>query len=142
MLTAVAFPSNPIAAAVVAVLIVLVSRPIISRVAVAEGKPWLVRIMTISLVLHLLAAPAQILVVDHFYHGIADWIRYDSQGSSLAGGFRHLNFSLGGTHLRGIVNDGSVSIAAGLVFAVVGINQLATFLVFGATPTSSSSTRR
>ena len=32
--------------------------------------------------------------------------------------------------MRQIVNDGSVSIAAGIVMALVGVNQLATFLVF------------
>ena len=123
-------PSNPLAAVAVAVVLILISRPIINRVAEAEGKPWLVRLMTISLVLHLLAAPAQIYVVQHFYHGIADYLRYDNQGALLAPGFRHFNFSLAPGHLRGIVNDGSVSIAAAIVFTFVGTNQLAAFLVF------------
>ena len=124
------FPSNPFVGLLVAVIILVVSRPIIGRVASAEAKPWLVRIMTISLVLHLAAAPAQIYVVDHFYHGIADWLRYDGQGASLAPGFRHFNFSLAPGHLGGIVNDGSVSIAAGIVFVFVGVNKAAAFLVF------------
>ena len=106
------------------------SRPIIRWVAEKEQNPWLVRILTISLILHLLAAPAQIFVVDHFYHGIADWIRYDTQGSILAPNFRSFNFTLAGSNVRGIVNDGSVSIFAGVVMAIVGVNQLATFLVF------------
>jgi hypothetical protein len=123
-------PSNPLTAIVVAVLLVAVSRLIIVRVASAEGKSWLVPILTVSLILHLLASPAQIFVVDHFYHGTADWLRYDHQGSLLAPGFRHLNFSLAPGNLRGIVNDGSVSIAAGVVFAFVGFNQVAAFMVF------------
>ena len=69
-------------------------------------------------------------MVDHFYHGIADWIRYDIQGAKLAPGFRHLDFSLAPGGLRGIVNDGSVSIAAAIVYVIVGTNQLAAFLVF------------
>lgn len=127
---AVATPSSPFVAIVVAILLVAVSRPIISRVAILEGKPWLARIMLISLILHLVAAETQIVVVTHFYHGIADWIRYDHQGSLLAPGFRHFDFSLAPGNLRGIVNDGSVSIAAAIVFTVVGVNQLAAFLVF------------
>ncbi len=123
-------PSNPFGALLVAVILILISRPIIKRVAEAEGKEWLVKLMTISLVLHLLAAPGQIFVVDHFYQGIADWIRYDNQGSALAPGFRHFNFSLAPGNLRGIVNDGSVSIAAGIVFTFVGTNVLGVFLVF------------
>jgi hypothetical protein len=58
-------PTNVPVALLVAVILVLVSRPIIARVAKAEAKPWLIGIMTASLILHLLAAPAQIVVVDH-----------------------------------------------------------------------------
>ncbi len=123
------FPNSPIPALLVAVILFVVSRPIIARVAAAEGKPWLVRILTISLVLHLLAAPAQIFVVHHFYHGVSDWVRYDHQGAALAPQFRHFNFSLQGNNY-GIVNNESVSIAGGIVFAIVGINQSAAFLVF------------
>ncbi len=122
--------SNPLGVVVVIAVIVGASRPLIRWVAEKEKNPWLVRILTISLVLHLLAAPAQIFVVNHFYHGIADWIRYDTQGSILAPNFRSFNFTLAGSDVRGIVNDGSVSIFAGVVMAIVGVNQLATFLVF------------
>jgi hypothetical protein len=123
-------PSNPVIAVVIALVLFGLSRPIIQRVASAEASPWLVRILTISFILHLLAAPAQIFVVDHFYHGVADWLRYDNQGSILAPDFRHLNFTLAHANVRGIVNDGSVSIAAGIVMAIVGVNQLGAFLVF------------
>jgi hypothetical protein len=123
------FPSSPIPALVIVAVLVVVSRPIIVRVAHAEGKPWLIRIMTIGLILHLVAAPAQIFVVHHFYHGVADWVRYDHQGAALAPQFRHFDFSLQG-NTYGIVNDESVSIAGGVVFAIVGINQLAAFFVF------------
>ncbi len=97
---------------------------------IAEANPWLVQVMTFSLMLHLLAAPAQIFVVDHFYHGIADWNRYVHQGALLAPNFRRFDFTTAGADIRQIVNDGSVSIAAGIAMAIVGINQLATFLVF------------
>jgi len=130
MLVAVKLGSNPIGVVVVAAVIILASRPIIAWVVEKEHNPWLLRILTWSLVIHLLAAPAQIFVVDHFYHGVADWIRYDTQGSILAPNFRTFNFTLAGANVRGIVNDGSVSIFAGVVMAIVGVNQLATFLVF------------
>ncbi len=122
--------SNPIGVVVVAAVIYGASRPIIRWVAEKEQSPWLVRILMISLVLHLLAAPAQIYVVENFYHGIADWVRYDTQGSILAPNFRVFDFTTAGSNLRGIVNDGSVSIFAGVVMAIVGVNQLATFMVF------------
>jgi hypothetical protein len=130
MLVAAVIGSNPLIALLVAVILFGLGRVILQRVAFAEDNPWLAKILTISLLLHLLAAPAQIYVVNHFYHGIADYIRYVHQGALLAPDFRHFNFSLANANVRQIVNDGSVSIATGIVMAIVGVNQLATFLVF------------
>jgi len=121
---------SPIPGLIVVVVLVLVSRPIIAWVAEKEGSRWLVRILALSLALHLAAAPAQIWMVDHVYHGIADFTRYDTQGAALAPNFRVLHFTLAGANIRGIVNDGSVSIFTGVVMAIVGSSQLATFLVF------------
>ncbi len=125
---AVGTPSEPIIGLIIAVGLFLVSRPIIRRVAAGENDPWLQKVMTASVVLHLAAAPMQIWVVDHFYGGVADWSRYDSQGVALAQNFRHFDFALG--HLHGIVNNGAVSIIAGVVYAIVGTNQVAVFLIF------------
>ncbi len=130
MLIAAQLPSNPIVVLVVAGALFGLGRIIIRRVAYAEANPWLVRILTASLVLHLLAAPAQVFVVDHVYHGIADWTRYTHVGASVSSNFRHFDFSLAGTNTRQIVNDGSVSIGAGIVMAIVGVNLIGTFLVF------------
>ncbi len=105
-------------------------RVIIRRIAPLESDPWLYKALTVCLVLHLIGAPVQIWVVDHLYGGIADYNRYDSQGAVLANGFRHFDFSLAPAHLKGIVSDGSVSIVAGVVFAIIGVNQLGAFLVF------------
>ncbi len=130
MVLAAQVPSQPIVALVVAVVLFGLGRMVIRRVAFAEANPWLVKILTASLILHLVAAPGQIFVVNHYYHGIADWIRYTHQGAALAPNFRHFNFTTAGANVRQIVNDGSVSIATGIVMAIVGVNQLATFLVF------------
>ncbi len=129
MILAAQIPSEPFAAAAVAVILFGLGRLIIRRVAYAEANPWLIGVLTISLILHLLSAPGQIFVVDHFYHGVADWNRYVRQGASLSANFRRFDFTTAGTDVRQLVNDGSVSIAAGIVMAVVGVNQLATFLV-------------
>ena len=130
MPVAVQLGSNPLGVVIVAAVIYGLSRPVIRWVVEREHNPWLLRILTWSLILHMLAAPAQIFVVDHIYHGIADWTRYDTQGAILAPNFRALNFTLAGANVRGIVNDGSLSIFSGVVMAIVGANQLATFLVF------------
>jgi hypothetical protein len=105
-------------------------RAIIRRIAPLESNPWLYKALTVCLLLHLLGAPLQIWVVNHLYGGIADYNRYDAQGAILSNGFRHLDFALAPAHLMGIVSDGSVSIVAGVVFAIIGVNQLGAFLVF------------
>ena len=130
MLFAAQLGSNPIGVVIVAAVLYAASRPIILWVAEKEKNPWLVRILTISLIIHLLMAPAQIFVVDHVYAGVADWTRYDTQAAIIAPHFRAFNFTLAGSNIHGIVNDGSVSIFTGVVMAIVGANQLATFLVF------------
>ena len=107
-----------------------IGRVVIGRIAPIESNPWLYKALTVCLVLHLIGAPVQIWVVDHLYGGIADYNRYDAQGAALAEGFRHFNFSLAPAGLQGIVSDGSVSIVAGVVFAIIGVNQLGAFLVF------------
>jgi hypothetical protein len=127
LILGVSIPSNPLVGLGIAVILFLIGRPIILRVSHAEKNPWLIRVLTASLILHLLAAPMQIWVVDHFYNGIADWLRYDNQGASLASSYRHFNFSVPGKRL---VGDGMVSAIAASVFAIIGVNQVGAFLVF------------
>lgn len=118
--------SNPIIALAIAGILFAVSRPIIRRISNAEQNPWLAKVMTFSLVLHLLAVPMQIWVVDHLYGGIADWNQYLNRGAALA----HSGFNLNYAHVNGIVGDGMVSIITGVVFRIIGVNQLGVFLVF------------
>jgi hypothetical protein len=130
MFLATEVPTNPFFSVITAAILFGVGRIIIKRVAFAENNEWLVKIMTWGLVLHLIAAPTQIFVVEHVYGGIADWTRYTHQGAILAPNFRHFDFTLAGANVRQIVNDGSVSIATGIVMAIVGINLTSTFLMF------------
>jgi hypothetical protein len=122
--------SNPFVVVFVGIVLFLIGRVIIRRISESERDPWLAKALTACLIIHLICAPLQIWVVDHLYQGIADYNRYDTQGSLLAPGFRHLDFSLAPGNLPGIVADGSVSIVTGVVFAIVGVNQAAAFLVF------------
>ena len=123
--------SQPILALLIAVALFAVGRIIIRRPHEGRGRrPWLAKALTGVSILHLIAAPSQIWVVDHLYGGIADYTRYDTQGAVLASGFRHFDFSLGPAQLRGIDGDGAVSIVAGVVFTLIGTNQAGAFLVF------------
>jgi hypothetical protein len=122
-------PSNPIVVAVLAIVLFTLGRRIIRRIVKAEGgDPWLAKALTACLVVHLLAAPLQIWTVDHLYGGIADFTRYIYRGASMASPFRHFDFSLP-PGLGGIVDNGSISIVAAVLFALVGIDQTAAFLI-------------
>jgi hypothetical protein len=122
--------SNPIEACIVAIILYVLGLLVIRRVTEAEGgDQWLRKVLTACLILHLVAAPLQIWIVNHLYGGIADFNRYDSQGATLAMGFRHFDFGIPPGVVGGIVSNGAVSIVAGFVFAIVGTNQAAAFLV-------------
>ena len=122
-------PSNPIVVVVLAIALFLLGRRIIRRIVATEGgDPWLAKALMVCLVLHLVAAPLQIWTVNHLYGGVADFTRYIYRGAAMASSFRHFNFTLP-PGLGGIVDNGSISIVAGVLFALVGINQTAAFLI-------------
>ncbi len=127
--------SNPIAVVFVVIAALFAGRRVASHVARVENDPKLANLLTFSLVLHLLCAPAQIYIVDHVYKGVADFNRYVFEGTRLADNLRSGTFSLVGTgiatkHLDG---DGFTSIISGSVLTVLGPNKLAEFLFFAFT---------
>jgi hypothetical protein len=124
-------PSSPLAALLVLVFVVLVSQPIIRRMVRIEHDPWLLKILRWSLGLHLLCSYLQIFVVNHFYHGVADYLQYDHASGVLAGNFRHLHFTLAGSREgQHLIGNGALSVVGGVVMVFTGTNQLAAFLVF------------
>ncbi len=121
--------SNPIVVAILAVALFALGRRIIRRIVEAEGgDPWLAKVLTACLIVHLVAAPLQIWSVNHLYGGIADYTRYIYRGARWASDFRHFDFSPP-TGFGGIVDNGSISIVAAVLFALVGLNQAAAFLI-------------
>lgn len=122
--------SDPVVALAIAVFLYLISVPIARRVARREQDPQLERILRWGVVLRLVFAPLSIWVVDHYYHGITDYNRYVNQGALLGPRFDRFDFSLAGTHVT-FLGQGAVSVAAGIVFAIVGVDKLAGFFVFG-----------
>jgi len=118
----------PVALAVAAILAwfgVLIAK----RVSRSDPYPALAGVMIASVLLHLVCAPLQIFVVDHFYNGVADWLRYSHQGALLADMWRNGHFGFAGSGVSGIIGSGSVSIAGGVVMTLVGPDQLAAFFV-------------
>jgi hypothetical protein len=123
-------PSAPIGIVIVGAVLIGVSVPIARRLARTEGDPRLTSLLMIGLFLHFLGSGAQIFVDNHAYHGVADFSGYVHQGATLSANFRSFHFTTAGAGLRSALGDGSVSIAAGIVFALVGVNEVAAFWVF------------
>jgi hypothetical protein len=123
--------TNPVVAGIVAVVLILVSIPICRRIAAAERDPRLYRLLIAAVITHLIFSSVQLWVVDHIYHGVTDYNRYINQGALLSKRFKVFNFNTKGLNPPvNILGQGSVSIAAGVVMAIVGINKLALFYVF------------
>ncbi len=118
-------------ALITAAFLFAVTIPIAKRVARSEDDPSIRRIVMWGLGVHLLFAPISIYVVQHNYKGLTDYTKYLSQGALLARNFDSFHFTLSGTSLHSAIGAGGVSVAAGVVFAIIGVNKVATFFVFG-----------
>ena len=123
--------SNPLVALPLAVILALVSVPIARRIALKERDPRLYRLLVLAAITHLVFSGVQLYVVNHVYHGVTDYNRYINQGAILARRFDTFNFSTANVHPAvNILGEGSVSVAAGVVMAIVGVNKLALLFVF------------
>ena len=100
---------------------------IADRVARGDSYVNLRKVIRASVILHLVAAPLQIFVVDHYYKGISDWLRYTHQGALLSDNWRNFEFTVQGVGLPRIVGNGAVSIYGAVIMTVVGPNKLAAF---------------
>ena len=123
--------SDPLVAFPVAVILAFASVPIARRVARREGDPRLYGLLIAAAITHLVFSSVQLWVVDHIYHGITDYNRYINQGAVLARRFDHFDFSTAKVRPPvQVLGQGSVSIAAAVVMAIIGVNKLALFYVF------------
>jgi hypothetical protein len=119
-----------LAALLVAVVLFWLGRSIAISVSEHDPFPALRTVMIVSVALHLASAPLQVFVVDHFYGGVADWLRYDHLGALMADNVRHGHFTLAGTGIgQHFINDGSVSFYGGVIMTLIGPNQLGAFFV-------------
>jgi hypothetical protein len=123
--------SNAIVAVPLAIILGFVTVPIARRIAASQRNPGLYRLLMAAVIAHLLFSSVQLWVVDHVYHGVTDYTRYINQGAILAKRYDSFNISTAGISPPvTILGQGSVSIAAGVVMAIVGVNKLALFFVF------------
>jgi hypothetical protein len=117
----------PLHAALVAVVLFVLTVPVALRLAAREGQPWLVPLILGSLGLHFVGAALQIVVVRYAYANVADFHGYNGQGALLVEAWHNGTWSFLGLQPSG---TGAVSIITGIVYSVVGVDQLGGFFVF------------
>jgi 4-amino-4-deoxy-L-arabinose transferase-like glycosyltransferase len=109
-------------------VLVFLSALVIRRfVRTEDDSRWLRRLVWISLLLHLLASLAQIVIIAGIYNNVSDYLHYESIGAYIAHQITSGAFDFSGLQIPG--ND-MVGLILGLVFLVTGVDKLAGFLVF------------
>lgn len=119
--------TNPVHALVVALVLFAVTVPLALTFAAREQQPWLAGVVLVSFGAHLVGSALQVLIVARVYDNVADFHLYDGQGAALREAWLAGSFPTAGLEIPG---TGSVSIATGLVYSVVGVDQLGGFFVF------------
>jgi len=114
----------------VAIVLIVISVPICRKVSDIEKDEGLNGLLMVAMVTHLVFTIVSLYVVNHVYHGITDYTRYVNQGAIIGRHFDRFDFTLPYSVSHKLLGDGSVSVAAGVVFAIVGVNKIAGFLVF------------
>ena len=124
-------PSQPIVVVVVTLILLVVSLSIARRQGRIERDPRLVTLLMAALLLHFFGAAAPDLRRQPRLPRRRRLQPVRAPGGLVARNLRSFSFTTHGTGIKSPVGDGSVSIAAGVVFALVGTNELAAFFVFG-----------
>jgi Dolichyl-phosphate-mannose-protein mannosyltransferase len=97
------------------------------RLADWDGDARLFALVMVSVILRFACTFLQVYFVKHYYGGVADFYAYELKGASIASALHHGAFSTGPD---GISADGTVNVAVGITFAIIGVNQMGGFLVF------------
>ncbi|MBA2532841.1 MAG: hypothetical protein H0V23_12180 [Nocardioidaceae bacterium] len=119
--------TSPAHAALIAGLLVAVTVPLALRAGQREAQPWLPALLMGSLLLHFFGSVLQIVVVRVAYDNVADFNGYNRRGADLAAAWDNGTFDLSGLLIPG---TGTIDVITGVIFTVVGVDQLGAFFVF------------
>lgn len=111
--------------------LLLLSVPLLGRAMRREPDAHVRRLLVISLLLKMAASGLSYLVQFDVYGGQSDAVDYDAVGRTLGVRFRRGHLSLAPiSHLAGGPGTQLVRVVTGVIYALVGPNMLAGFLVF------------
>lgn len=112
---------------VVSLVVVLVSVPVVIRLARREEDRRVARLLPWALGLKLAASLARLAVTFGVYDGVADASTYHTAGELLAPMYRRGDFS---GDVGGLIGTGFVKSLTGAVYAVTGATRLGGFMIF------------
>lgn len=116
-------------ALLVAPLLLAVTVPLARRAAEREGDPSLFPLLMVATVLALAAALVRYGVAFGIYDGVADAATYAGEGTTLANVLREGRLDLAVS--RQIPGTGTIAVAVGVLFSLIGTTTLGGFMVFG-----------
>lgn len=115
-------------AVVLAPILLAVSVPLATRIAVQEGDPALRRLIIVALILKLIGAIARYYFAFSVYGGNADAGTYDDAARLLAPSFRAFRFDV---HVPGPGGGTAfLKVFTGGVYALIGPTRIGGFLIF------------
>ncbi len=120
-------PADLWSALLVGTGLVLVSVPLVSRAARADGWALAGPVLWTALVAKLVASWLRYWVAFEVYHGSTDSLGYHKAGQAVADGLWHGQLSLAGPP----IGTEAAETATGLVYAAIGPTLLGGYLVFG-----------
>lgn len=112
---------------IVAPALVVLTLPVLGRLARREGDPALRRLLVAALVLKLASAVARYFIGFDVYRGFIDAGVYHKFGAQVADSFRHGIFDVDVGKLTG---TGFLRLVTGAIYTVIGPTKLGGFFVF------------
>ena len=118
---------NVIGAILVTPVIIVVTIPFLKRQALRDGDNTLTKLLILALLIKLAGALARYFVGVGLYASRGDAFAYHQAGISLAAGFRHGSFALGGRHFT---DTQFLEILTGIVYTIIGPSMIGGFIFF------------
>jgi hypothetical protein len=112
---------------VVTPILLIVSLPLLRRLAQNEADPRMRRLLAIALIMKLFGAIVRYAVIFEVYAGSSDAAGYHDDGVKLAEQFRHGNFTV---DVGKVVGTGFMRILTGVVYTIIGPTQVGGFIFF------------
>jgi hypothetical protein len=112
---------------VVTPILLIITLPLLRRVAQNEVDPRMRRLLMIALIMKLVGSIVRYAVIFEVYAGSSDAAGYHDDGIELAKQFRQFDFTV---DVGKVVGTGFMRILTGVVYTIIGPTQVGGFIFF------------